>query len=118
MDFSGATLRDSQGREHERGRFEFIAENERCTGGILGPFALKPNVITTCASIYEIPTNATGLILIADDLDGSEDSTEIVALGLSNVLPVRINLIEEDVEVGDVCWHVLSVEELGQETQK
>ena len=31
------------------------------------------------------------------------------------LLPVRINLIEEDVEVGDVCWHVLSVEELGQE---
>ena len=115
LDVPGSTLRDSQGREHERGKFEFVAENERCTGGILGPFALKPNVITTCASIYEIPTNATGLIFIADDLDGSEDSTEIVALGLSDVMPVRFNLIEEDVEVGDVCWHVLSVEELGQE---
>ena len=115
LDFRGAILRDSQGREYERERYEFIAEGERCTGGILGPFALKPNVITTCASIYEIPTNATGLIFIADDLDGSEDSTEIVALGLSDVMPVRFNLIEEDVEVGDVCWHVLSVEELGQE---
>ena len=115
LGFRGATLRDSQGREHERGNFEFVAENERCTGGILGPFALNPNVITTCTSIYEIPTNATGLIFIADDLDGREDSTEIVALGLSDVLPVHIYLIEEDVEVGDVCWHVLSVEELGQE---
>ena len=115
LGFRGATLRDSQGREHERGKFEFVAENERCTGGILGPFALNPNAITTCTSIYEIPTNATGLIFIADDLDGREDSTEIVALGLSDVLPVHIYLIEEDVEVGDVCWHVLSVEELGQE---
>ena len=115
LGFRGATLRDSQGREHERGKFEFVAKNERCKGGILGPFALNPNVITTCTSIYEIPTNATGLIFIADDLDGREDSTEIVALGLSDVLPVHIYLIEEDVEVGDVCWHVLSVEELGQE---
>ena len=115
LDVPGSTLRDSQGRAYERGNFEFIAENERCTGGILGPLALKPNVITTCTSIYEIPTNATGLLFIADDLDGSEDSTEIVDLGLSEVLPVRIYLFEEDVEVGDVCWHVLSVEELGQE---
>ena len=62
LGFRGATLRDSQGREHERGKFEFVAENERCTGGILGPFALNPNVITTCiGGIYEIPADATGL---------------------------------------------------------
>ena len=38
-----------------------------------------------------------------------------VDLGLSDVVPVRFNFPEEDVEVGDMCWHVLSVEELGQE---
>ena len=115
LDFHGALLRDSQGREYERGRFEFIAENERCTGGILGPFTLKPNAITTCTSIYEVSANATGLVLIADDLDGSEGGAETVALELSDVLPLRFNLVKEDVQVGDVCWRVLSVEELGRE---
>ena len=115
LGFRGAILRDSQGREYERGRFEFIAENERCTGGILGPFVLTPNKITTCTTIFEVPANATGLIFIADDLDGSEDGAEIVVLGLSDVMPVRFNFPEEDVEVGDVCWNVLSVEELGNE---
>ena len=115
LGFHGALLRDSQGREYERGRFEFIAENERCTGGILGPFSLKPNAITTCTSIYDVPADATELIFIADDLDGSDDGAETVALGLSDLLPVPIHFVEEDLQVGDVCWHVLSVEELGQE---
>ncbi len=115
LGYRGATLRDSQGREYERGRFEFIAENERCTGSILSPFVLKPNSITNCTNIYEVPHSATGLIFIADDLDGSEDGTETVDLDLSDVVPVRFNFPEEDVEVGDVCWHVLSVEDLGQE---
>ena len=115
LGYRGATLRDSQGREYEWGRFEFIAENERCTGSILSPFVLKPNSITNCTNIYEVPHSATGLIFIADDLDGSEDGAETVDLGLSDVVPVRFNFPEEDVEVGDVCWHVLSVEDLGQE---
>ena len=115
LGFRGATLRDSQGREYERGRFEFIAENERCTGSILSPFVLKPNSITNCTSIYEVPHSAIGLIFIADDLDGREDGAETVVLGLSDVMPVRFNFPEEDVEVGDVCWNVLSVEELGNE---
>lgn len=116
LDFHGAILRDSQGREYERGRFEFVAENERCAGGILGPFSLKPNAITTCTSIYEVPADATGLILFADDLDGSDDGAEIVALGLSDVVPLRFHFVEEDLQVGDVCWHVLPpVKDLGQE---
>lgn len=115
LDFHGALLRDSQGREYERGRSEFVADNERCTGGILGPFVLKPNAITTCTSIYEVSANATGLVLIADDLDGSEGGAETVALELSDVVPLRFNLVKEDVQVGNVCWHVLSVEELGRE---
>ena len=57
-----------------------------------------------------------GLIFIADDLDGSEDGAETVALSLSDVMPVRFYFVEEDVEVGDLCWHVLSVEELGHGT--
>ena len=85
------------------------------TGSILSPFVLKPNSITNCTSIYEVPHSAIGLIFIADDLDGSEDGAETVVLGLSDVMPVRFNFPEEDVEVGDVCWHVLSVEDLGQE---
>ena len=115
LGFRGVTLRDGQGREYEWGRFEFISVNERCTGGFLGPFILDPNIITTCTSIYEVPANATGLIFIADDLDGSEDGAETVALSLSDVMPVRFYFVEEDVEVGDLCWHVLSVEELGNE---
>lgn len=115
LDFHGALLRDGQGREYERGRSEFVAENERCTGGILGPFVLKPNAITTCTNIYEVSANAIGLVLIADDLDGSAAGAETVALGLSDLVPLPFNLVEEDVQVGDVCWHVLSVEELGRE---
>ncbi len=115
LDFHGALLRDSRGREYERGRTEFVAENERCTGGILGPFSLKPNAITTCTSIYEVSDDVTGLIFIADDLDGSDDGAETVALGLSDVMSLRFHFIEEDLQVGDVCWHVLSVEELGRE---
>ncbi|MCY3991313.1 MAG: spondin domain-containing protein [Caldilineaceae bacterium] len=115
LGFHGALLRDSQGREYERGRTAFVAEDERCTGGILGPFSLKPNAITTCTSLYEVPGDATGLIFIADDLDGSDDGAEIVALGLSDVMPLRFHFIEEDLQVGDVCWHVLSVKELGRD---
>ena len=113
LKFHGAKLRDGQGREHERGRTGFIAENERCTDGI----RLKPNAITTCASIYEVPVMSTGIIFIADDLGGSEDGAEMVDLGLSDVMPmpVRLGLSGEDVEVGDVCWHALSVQELGRE---
>ena len=79
------------------------------------PGSLCPHSLTTCTTIFEVPANATGLIFIADDLDGSEDGAEIVVLGLSDVMPVRFNFPEEDVEVGDVCWNVLSVEELGNE---
>ena len=115
LGFRGATLRDSRGREYERGRFEYVAENERCAGGILGPYGLKPNTIENCTSIYEVPSDATGLVFIADDLGQSEDGAEIVDLGLSDMKPARYFLGEEDVEVGDVCWHLVSVKELGQE---
>ena len=115
LGFRGATVRDSRGREYERGRLEYVAENERCAGGILGPFGLKPNTIENCTSIYEVAPDATGLVFIADDLGGREDGAESVALGLSDVMPVRIHLLEEDVEVGDLCWNVFSVEELGRE---
>ena len=71
LGFRGAILRDSQGREYERGKFNLISESERCVGGIVGPYKLKPNVITTCTSIYEVPQDSTELALIAGDLGGS-----------------------------------------------
>lgn len=114
-EFSGAVLRDSRGREYEREKFEFIEDNERCMGGFLGPYVLKPNIIRTCKSIYEVSADATDLVFIANDLNGSENGAEVVDLGLSNEMPLRFYLIEEDVRVGDICWRVLSVEELGQE---
>ena len=115
LDFPGAVLRDRQGREYERKVSDIVAEDEKCVGGIVGEYSLAPNAITTCTSIYEVPNDATGLIFVAVDLDGTDASTEVVSLGLSDLQPVRLYLIDEDVEVGDMCWRVLSVEELGQE---
>ena len=115
LGFRGAILRDSQGREYERGKFNLISESERCVGGIVGPYKLKPNVITTCTSIYEVPQDSTEFALIAVDLGGADASSEIVSLGLSDLQPVRLFFVDEDVEVGDMCWRVLSVEELGQD---
>ena len=114
-------LRDNQGREHrhylvprvglpDRYPGEFIPDSEECND-----IDLDPNKITTCTAVYEVPADATGLIFIASDLGGVQDGAEIVDLALSDLMPVRINLIEEDVGVGDMCWHVLSVEELGKE---
>ena len=115
LGFSGVVLRDRQGRVYERKLFDFVSPNERCVGGIIGNYELQPNVITTCTSIYEVPNNSTGLILVADDLQGTDASTEIVSLALSELQPARFFFVDEDVEVGDMCWRVLSVEELGQE---
>ena len=115
LDLSGAVLRDGQGREYERGKFNLISESERCVGGIVGQYKLKPNVITTCTSIYEVPQDSTEFVLIAGDLGGADASSEIVSLGLSDLQPVRLFFVDEDVEVGDMCWRVLSVEELGQD---
>ena len=115
LDFPGPVLRDRQGREYERKALDVVSEDEKCVGGIVGEHKLLPNVITTCAGIYEVPNDSTGLVFIADDLQGTDASTEIVSLGLSDMQPVHFYLVDEDVEVGDMCWRVLSVEELGQE---
>ena len=115
LGFSGVVLRDRQGRVYERKLFDLVTLNERCVGGLVGNHKLKPNVITTCTSIYEIPNNSTGLILVADDLQGTDASTEIVSLALSELQPARFFFVDEDVEIGEMCWRVLSVEELGQE---
>ena len=117
LDFYGAVLRDRQGREYERKLLNVVSDSEKCVGGFVGggPLVLRPNTITTCTSIYEVPNDSTGLIFVADDLQGTEASTEIVALGLSDLQPTSFYLLDEDVRVGDVCWKVLSVGELGQE---
>ncbi len=115
LSFSGAVLRDRQGRVYERNLFDLVTLNERCVGGLVGNEKLKPNVIKTCTSIYEVPNNSTGLILVADDLQGTDASTEIVSLALSELQPARFFFVDEDVEIGEMCWRVLSVEELGQE---
>ena len=115
LGFPGAVLRDKQGREYERRHIEFVAEDEQCAGTIFGPYPLRPNTITTCTSIYEVSADATGLIFIADDLGGKDHGPASVALGLSDLIPIRVNLLGEDLQVGDVCWRLLSVEDLGQE---
>ncbi len=115
LEFSGSVLRDEQGREYRWGKFKLISESERCLGGFGGPYRLPPNEITTCTSIYEVPQDSTKLVLIADDLGGADAGAEIVSLGFSDLQHVRLFLIDEDVKVGDMCWRVLSVEELGQE---
>ena len=114
-------LRDKQGREYEhylvpriglpdRYPSEHIPDDEECTG-----LEMKPNKSATCTGIYEVPTDATGLILIANDLGENENGAEIVDLGLSDYEPVKPSLFAEDVMLGDLCWNVYSIKDLGRE---
>ncbi len=114
-------LRDKQGREHQhyleprrglpdRYPSEHIPDNEECTG-----LELKPNKNRTCTGIYEVPDDATGLILIAKDLGEIQSGAEIVDLGLSDYEAVKPSLFAEDVMPGGVCWNVFSVKDLGRE---
>ncbi len=114
-------LRDEQGREHkhylvprrglpDRYPDEHIPDNEECTG-----LEMKPNKSATCTGIYEVPADATGLILIANDLGEIENGAEIVDLGLSDYAPVKPSLFAEDVLLGDLCWNVYSIKDLGRE---
>lgn len=112
-------LRDSLGREHEhylvprigpdRYPVEVLPDDEECRG-----YELKPNMSTTCTAIYEVDGKTTGLIFAAGDLGGTESGIEIIDLGLSSREAFRIHLDKEDVEVGDMCWRVLSAENLGR----
>ena len=114
-------LRDRQGREHRHFRVrrtgwpdrypdEFIPDHEECAD-----IEILPNTLTACAAIYEVPDDATGLMLIATDLGGQEEGgAEMIELGLSSRLPLPFYSIGEDVEVGDVCWRALEVEGRGQ----
>ena len=115
LEFLGAVLRDMQGREYERKLLDVVSEDEKCVGGRFGPKVLKPNSISTCTSIYEVPADATGLILIANDLGEIENGAEIVDLGLSDYELVRRFLFAEDVLLGDLCWNVYSIKDLGRE---
>ena len=110
LKFYGAPLRDRQGREYER-QLKYSPDEEECNGWRGHP--LPPNDPKKCVNIYIVPRDATGLIFVASDLKGREDGSGIISLGLSDEVLVRFNLIEEDVRVGDVCWHVLSVDDLG-----
>ncbi len=115
LEFPGTVLRDMQGREYERKLLDVVPEDEKCVGGRFGPKVLKPNTITTCTSTYEVPDDATGLILIAKDLGEIQNGAEIVDLGLSDYEAVKPSLFAEDVLLGDVCWNVFSIKELGSE---
>ena len=55
------------------------------------------------------------MVFVAGDLGGSDQGAEVVTLGLSDYAPVHLYMSEEDVEVGDMCWNVFSIEELGKE---
>ena len=114
-------LRDKQGREHEhflvsrrglpdRYPSEHIPDDEECTG-----LEMKPNKNRTCSGIYEVPDDATGLILIANDLGEIQSGAEIADLGLSDYEAVKPSLFAEDVLPGGVCWNVFSIKDLGRE---
>ena len=114
-------LRDNQGREHEhflvpriglpdRYPSEHIPDDEECIS-----LETKPNKSKICTGIFEVPTDATGLILIANDLGKNENGAEIVDLGLSDYEPVKPSLFAEDVMLGDLCWNVFSIKDLGRE---
>ena len=77
------------------------------------PFELKPNSPTTCSIIYEVSVDATNLVFVASEL--SEDKVgarETVDLNLPSI--VSPHSIGENVQVGDVRWHVYGAEDLGQ----
>ena len=115
-------LRDGQGRAHShylvdlidpigwRYPHEFIPDDEECPD-----LELKPNVLATCTSLYELPADATGVILIASDVSGRGAGAEGVNLSLPEQMTVHIYRIQADVEVGDMCWRALTVEDLGRD---
>ena len=95
-------LHDSQGREYVHYRVpgipiphypkEFIADDEECFGrwwfGRWQPFVLKPNILTTCTTIYEIKVDATDLVLTAGGLGSSGGNMpESVGLDLPPIHP-------------------------------
>ena len=112
-------LRDSLGREHEhylvprvgpdRYPEEVLPDDEECRN-----YELKPNMSATCTAIYEVDGKTTGLFLVASHLGGTESGVELIVLGLPSLKAVSIYLVNEDVEVGDMCWRVLSAENLGK----
>ncbi len=112
-------LRDSLGREHEhylvprRGpdRYpeEVLPDDEECRN-----YELKPNQSATCTAIYEVDGKTTGLVSVADHLEGTESGVELIDLGLPSRKAVSIYSVNEDVEVGDMCWRVLSSKNLGK----
>ena len=112
-------LRDSLGREHEhylvsrigpdRYPEEVLPDDEECRD-----HELKPNESATCITIYEVDGKTTGLFLVAGHLEGTESGVELIDLGLPSRKAVSIYSVNEDVEVGDMCWRVLSAENLGR----
>ena len=113
-------LLESEGRVYEHYRVsvlsiaryprEFIEDNEECFGGWLS-FVLKPNILTSCTTIFEVKVDATDLLLITSALDDGEfEETKAVDL---NLPPVAVHSIREYLRVGDVRWQLLSAENLG-----
>ena len=114
-------LRNSQSNDHkhylvprtglpDRYPEEFIPDDEECSD-----YKLKPNIMTTCTAIYEIDIMTTGIILVASDLGGARDGSELIDLDLSSLMAIPLYLVGEDVEVGDVCWRVHSADNIGRE---
>ena len=113
-------LRDSLGRDHEhylvprrmrsdRYPEEVIPDDEECRD-----YELKPNMSATCTAIYEVDEKTTGLVLVAGHLGGTESGVELIDLGLPSRKAVSIYSVNDDVEVGDMCWRVLSAKNLGK----
>ena len=113
--YGGAELRDERGREyvHYDERFGSISEDEKCTGFFI--HRLKPNLPTTCTTIYEVAVDAANLVFIASDLDGNENSETAIDLNIPAAMETPVHSSGEDVRVGRVRWRVISAEDLGNE---
>ena len=78
LSFGGIPIRDSAGREFSSysGSYGFIPDGENCIFE-----NLNPNVPKDCTFIYEVATDASGLLLVVTDLEPFESGEDLVYLG-------------------------------------
>ena len=74
---------------------------------------LKPNILTTCTTIYEVKVDAIALTLSVAGGLGSSGTQKIVRVGL-DLPPIQPNFHwRRSCSVGDMRWQVLSAADLG-----
>ena len=91
---------------------DFIEDDEECFGrrvfGPWRPFMLKPNISTSCATIFEVKVDSTDLVVLLSGLQPQGGSVrESVGLEIPSTPRKAVGKV---LQVGDVRWQVLSVE--------